>query len=504
MPSLETNDAIRSPTVVESDRRSSNWDVRNAPTNYISLALLQVASAAFSFATVWVITKKLGADGYGSIVAVIAGAQIVQMLVNWSGVALSRFGIEEFVLHGGIRKSFWARTFVFLPNLTLLFVLVPVWLPYLAGWTKVPADIAWMIVAFFVASSIWIHFQHALQAAKMPRLQSKLLVAERFLVLATICSFGVSGRLTAFVCLTAYTTAPIIVSVLGLYHLRNLIRGKLATDSATLRSVITFSFPLIPFALIGYFSSSYIDAIFISQYLEKSDLGVYGVAYQMSTTLQQFLVVANTLLLPMFITMRANQEVSKMKRYVEEIVPTITLAAGCLMSSVVLLQFIILPLFFGNEAFRISSVFSILSLSVLLTVPSLLGYIPYALSFSATYIGTVNALVVASFNVAGNVLLIPRFGLMGSAWATALASIAGFLAISIMSKRRFSIRYNWIVPALLPFIVGSVSTLLTESHLISFAIVISLSLAIAFRYRVSAIGGVRALVQLRKVINRET
>lgn len=58
--------------------------------------LTQVGGAIFSFASVLLITRYLGSEGYGAIIALIAASQIAQMLVNWSSLAVSRFGTEEF------------------------------------------------------------------------------------------------------------------------------------------------------------------------------------------------------------------------------------------------------------------------------------------------------------------------------------------------------------------------------------------------------------------------
>ena len=87
-----------------SERQSSTWDIRNAPRNYISLVVFQAGSAFFSFASVWLITRYLGAQGYGGIVAVIAASQVAQVLINWTSMsAIPRrlFRVRSWVSMGG-------------------------------------------------------------------------------------------------------------------------------------------------------------------------------------------------------------------------------------------------------------------------------------------------------------------------------------------------------------------------------------------------------------------
>ena len=104
----------------KNERQSANWDIQNAPKNYVSLVLTQTGSAFFAFASVWLITKTLGSEGYGGIVAIIAASQIAQVLVNWTSVAVVRFGVDEFIETEKIARTFWLRLFILLPNLLLV------------------------------------------------------------------------------------------------------------------------------------------------------------------------------------------------------------------------------------------------------------------------------------------------------------------------------------------------------------------------------------------------
>ena len=122
-----------------SERQGSSWDIENAPRNYLWLVAAHGGTALFSFATVWLITRYLGSEGYGGVIAFVAASQLAQIFLNWSSTALARFGIEEFVETGKITRSFWARTSIFIPNLLLILVLSVFWLPPVATWLKLPS-----------------------------------------------------------------------------------------------------------------------------------------------------------------------------------------------------------------------------------------------------------------------------------------------------------------------------------------------------------------------------
>ncbi len=93
----------------QDDRRSSGWDIRNAAGNYTALIVYQAGISIFSFAAVWLITRSLGSEGYGGIVAVIAASQVAQVAVNWTSIAVVRYGVDEFIETSAIARTFWTR-----------------------------------------------------------------------------------------------------------------------------------------------------------------------------------------------------------------------------------------------------------------------------------------------------------------------------------------------------------------------------------------------------------
>ena len=208
--------------ILLSDRQSAGWDIKNAFRNYSTLIGAQVVVALFSFASVWLVTHYLGTDGYGGVVAVIAASQVAQILINWTGVALVRSGVEEFVQTAHITNSFWARTAIFLPNTLVLLLFGSLWLPLLSGWLKLPPEAIWFVAAHFVTSAVWLHIQYAMQAAKLPRLQGTLIAVERVLIFAGLCVLIAVGRLNALSAIAAYIAAPALMACVGLFLIRKL------------------------------------------------------------------------------------------------------------------------------------------------------------------------------------------------------------------------------------------------------------------------------------------
>ncbi len=192
----------------ESSRRRASWDLQNIFKNYFALIGTQFGSAVFSFASVTLATQFLGTEGYGGIVALLAASLTIQFLVSWSGVALVRYGVEEFVETGEISKSFWGRTLILLSSLLPLLIVSPWLSTFLINWLKLPLGTAPLIVFHFIVTAFWLHVQQTLQAAKLLRSQGVLLMLEKAFVFVALLILGLSNQLSWRVAFAAYIIAP--------------------------------------------------------------------------------------------------------------------------------------------------------------------------------------------------------------------------------------------------------------------------------------------------------
>lgn len=397
------------------------------------------------------------------IVAVIAASQIAQICFNWTSLALARFGVEEFVESETINKSFWTRSLILLPNVIILILLSKIWFPLISDLLKLSGDVYWLLIAHIVVFAFWIHIQHALQGAKLPRMQGGLLAVERIFIFAGLLGLALTGRLDPLTALWAYILSPLPVALIGILELRKLLSWKISFDFDWLKKILKFSVPLIPFAVVGYFSTGYFDAVFISNYLSKADLGMYSVVYQISGILMQFPSLAGVLLMPLFVTFQTNKQNENINLYLKEILPLVTFcwSGGCVL--VAAAAGFVLPWFFGPEFDPAGKYLMVLGLGATFAMPLLTGYSPFTNAVSATYISMIGGAAGALVNVGLNFYLIPRYGLLGCAWATAFAFGTSFFVMMLVAHWRFRLRQNWTTQAVLPMIAGAAAVSWTNS-----------------------------------------
>lgn len=479
------------------ERRNAAWDIKNAPRNYLSLVLTQFGSAFFSFATVWLISQKIGSEGYGGVVAIIAASQVAQILVNWTSYAVVRFGTEEFVETEKIARAFWLRFLVLVPNLALVVLASKFWFPPLAGWLKLSADSFWLVILHFASAAFWIHVQFSLQSVKLPRVQGFLLMIERVLILAGIGILVALENLNPLTALLCYPLAALVAIVAGTIYLRKYIFARFSVDLKFIKEIVAYSLPLLPFSLVGYFSGSYVDAIFVSKFLSTKDLGIYSIATQINGIALQFPTLANSLLLPFFVTLQTGKQFETIQRYFKNVVPTLSLFWG--LGCVILATFFefVLPLVFGEEFRGSESALWILLSASAVSAPVLFGYTAFSHAVSATYISTVAAVLAATVNILLNFLLIPKYGLVGCAWATFFSYLISALSVIILTRRIGNFSLSWLFYAILPVTVSVIVFSVTKSSLISLAIALAVAAAAALIFRNSFSQTIATLKSLR-------
>ena len=226
-----------------------------------------------------------------------------------------RFGVDEFVETEKISRTFWVRFVVLLVNLFVVSLISRLWFPQLANWLKLSPETFWLVIAHFAVTVIWIHVQMSLQAAKLPRVQGLLQMIERLLIFVGIFALTAAANLTPIFAMLCYIIAPAAMIFAGLFKLRHFINVRFDIDRAFVRKIFAYSIPLLPFSLVGYFSGSYVDAVFVSKFLSTNDLGIYSVATQINGIALQLPTLANTLLLPLFVTLTNEGLNEKIRSY---------------------------------------------------------------------------------------------------------------------------------------------------------------------------------------------
>lgn len=210
-------------------------------------------------------------------------------------------------------------------------------------------------------------------------------------------------------------------------------------DRVALRRMLRYSLPLVP-AAFGMFVLHFSDRFLLSKMTTLEMVGIYAIAYKFG------FLIANVVMAPfgmiwenrLFIYYRSKERDALYNQVL------------AWFSAVVMGAVLVLGLF-ADEAV------SLLTAERYWPAAALVPVIAYAYLFNALNIlftgplyaekrtGVVGAVTVAGavINVALNLLLIPRFGVAGAAWATVLSFALIFFAMQYWSRRLAAVRWEW-------------------------------------------------------------
>ena len=218
------------------------------------------------------------------------------------------------------------------------------------------------------------------------------------------------------------------------------LRGvRLFFSFAKLKEMLIYSIPLVPaglFSFIIHFSDRY----FLNYFSVLDEVGIYSLGYKLSIMLlfvigQPFSLIWSAYMFEVAGKENAKEFYSRIFTYFSLVCIIFALGLSIFIKDI--LKILVDPSFF--EAYKVVPVvlcgFVLLSMSNIFDVGIFLK--------KKTIYKTFNQGIAVMVCLALNFLLIPRYGMMGAAWATFFSYFALSLATYITSNRIYYIRYEW-------------------------------------------------------------
>ena len=269
-----------------------------------------------------------------------------------------------------MHETSWARLAITLPLSAVagvgLVVLAAVGaLPPEFGWTYV-----WLALAIGGLTVLVDHFAVVLEAAGRMRLSAIGLAGRQLLLVIGLAVLALgSGTVSAssVVLLTVVAAAALAVGLtvpawrVALWPVR--------TNRAQLRRVLVFSLPLIAFTASQYGIRS-VDIVVLGAYGTPADVGVYALAYQSYSMLQQIPTTLTIVLIPLFVSMRQVGRSDFVERYLVRVVPQAILLAAAAGGVLAALLFVATPIVFGSAYADAARPLAVLSVALVLNAAS--------------------------------------------------------------------------------------------------------------------------------------
>ena len=398
------------------------------------------------------LTRRLGPETFGHLTLLLMASQVMLMLVaNWTQAGIIRFGAQEFSTTGSVAETFWTRVWIVAPWAALGAAAMVAAHGPLADYLSIPAWGLAIVSLHFVASFVQLSAGAAFQARnEMSRYGATLFFDKATLALLLLLPLGVvSSPLTL---LGMYAASSVTVAVWALTRLGRRSLLPIVFDGAAYRRMLIFSIPLIVSSWVGLLGTNWIDFMVIKRYRPISEIGLYALGVLLAGVVQQVTIVFSTLLLPQLSVMVARGEYDRIRTVADRVLPYWLLATSVLFSVVLIGARVIVPLVFGAGFARSATILALL-MPAAAALALFSAFAPLVIALGSTWVLTGIYLASGVVNVGLDLLLIPTYGIEGSAVATTLSYATSAVMVLLFAGARLNGRLYPLAWMTLPVVV---------------------------------------------------
>ena len=391
--------------------------------NTVWLGIAIVVSRLIRAVLIIYVARLLGTEGYGVFSYAVSLAAFFAIFsdIGIVGILTREVAKDPASLQKHFVTGFVVKMALVLVSIILIVGVAPFF-------TKIPAAtpllwLAALLIAFDGLRDL---------ALAIPRAQEKMQVEAGFTILANVAITGI-GLAAIFVEPTpgalffGYVAGSGIGMAAALWHLRQYFKGFFAHfDRTLIPRLFKEAWPFALTGLLGVIMTN-TDSVMLGWYMDASAVGLYGAALRVIQVFYFMPVVLGSSTFPVFSSF-SESDPARFRAAFETVVTAAFVISMPLALGGILLSRGIIELVFGNAYLGAVLPFQILVLTAITNFPSsflingIFAYRRQHLFAFALGIGAIG-------NVILNVLLIPRFGIAGSAFATLLAQFLSYGAM---------------------------------------------------------------------------
>ncbi len=396
-----------------------------------------------------VVGRLLGAATLGEWTLLLAAGTLLHtFLVNWTHGATIRYGREEFVRTGTMRRTLMARLPLLAASVAAAAGLL-LWQP--GGWLErwfaaAPSQAATVAL---LAVSVWIasEAQATLQATDRVIWQALLAPLAGVASILAVLMAATFGPLSLDRAAVAFALPSIVIW--GTAWFFSLVRARARpgpTSGADIWRSARYGLPMLPAFAIGYFSD-WGGHLLLTQMSSLDEVGWFGLAFQFMTALVAANGMLITVLLPRLIANEVRQG-GYMRTYIESEIPTLYAlwTIGTIWS--IALVPVIARFIVGAPFDESVGVLLVLLIAVPCSVLNSLYVVLFNLQERTGHV-LVYVTLMTVIGIAVASVLIPSYGAIGAALGTVVSYLVYQAAYVWDQHRRFEVPAGriWIISA---------------------------------------------------------
>jgi len=450
------------------------------------------------------VQNTVGAEQYGFYFALFNFTLILNMLLD---LGITNFNNRNIAQNSHLLNKYFSNIILLRFILGVFYFVITITLAWIWDYNLVQIKFLMFLVFNQFLLSFILYLRSNLAGLHLFKTDSIISVLDR-IIMIVICSILLWGNITeepfkiewfVFAQTLAYSITALISFILVLIK-----SGKIK-----IKFDVKFSYAILkksyPYAILTILMASYnrFDAILLERLLTDGSrqAGIYAQAFRILDAASMFALLFAGLLLPIF---------SKMIKQKQDIKQLVHLSFVLIAVPAIIIA--ITSLFFNNEIMELLYHKHVSSSASIFTI-LMFGFIPISTTYIFGTLLTANgslkqlnimALFGVAINIGANIVLIPIYSALGAAIASLITQvITALIQVAIAFKIfKFKLNYNFLI-LLLIFVVGVfISGLFVKklplNWVISYIIMIVLSIIFAFGIKLIKIKGIYDIIKYDK------
>jgi O-antigen/teichoic acid export membrane protein len=420
----------------EAQTTTTGGSSRRLLRDYLSMIGFNGLSIVLSFLNTSVLLSLLGREGYGEVVSLTMASQILFSLVaGWAAQTINRFGAEEFHDTGQVGATFWNLSAIVWSGVAAMLLTSPLWGDALLRLLASPRFGLTFLLIHFPLLVFWHLMQFTLLVTGRQRLLYPFFCLERLTILCTAVGLYLAGSLSVETMLPGYVFGTFAAAGTALCTLRRSIGAPRRPDRAKVAELARFSAPLAPGVWSNLLGTNALDYLFVKRFMGAAELGVYALGVQIAGLFQQLPIVASQLMSPQIVKWRLQRDAERLEKFVRrQFFPMLCVWCAGGVAAAALVAW--LGPDYVPEKYRLLTKLAWpLAASTAIVPLWSLAWIPLLVAFERVRVILAATVVSGTINVAANLTLIPRYGAVGSGWATVLAMLSSCAVAELLISR---------------------------------------------------------------------
>jgi O-antigen/teichoic acid export membrane protein len=405
----------------------------------LSYSSVNIINAAVPFLLLPILTNYLLPSEYGilSLFQLLMAICLPLLLMNTNSLIIveySKFSEKEF---RQLITSILLITFASFFLIELLFFILQ---NSIKEFFKIEDTYIFLLPLFVLFQAIPTIVPIIYQAKKEPlkfgkyKISMTIINIALSLIFITILDMKWEGRILGI------SLSFLIFTIIGIFILykNNLIESKININS--IKNSLNFGLPLVPHSIAGIFLSMS-DRIFIANMLDVSSVGIYAIAFQISSAISIIMLSINQAWAP-----NLNEKLNSNPTFAEKVkIVKQTYKIAIIMIIITIIFILFSPLIYNlfiNEKF-----YAGVSITIFLSIAFLFkGFYFLVTNYifflkKTKYLSMITILSSIIISVL-NYFLIPKFGIMGSSIATLICWILQFLIVFYLANKLYKMPWS--------------------------------------------------------------